>query len=208
MGWKPVIRKAVYRGRTPWLTLVIALIATLSLLIPGAGRAVEYDRDLLTSGQLWRIATCHFTHFNGEHFGWCLLATLVLGAACEMLNRRLFLAATVSSMLLIPVALFEFEPHVHSYRGLSGIASTLFVLLLFEILRRRLRERAWVPFAAATALGVAFVAKILLEMRFGVTIFVGNAHRPFDPVPAAHLCGVVVAAMALGWSVVMYGARR
>ena len=178
------------------------------MLIPCAARALEYNRDLLVSGELWRIATCHFAHFNGEHFGWCLLATVVLGGACEVLGRRLFVVATVSSILLIPIAIFELEPHLHTYRGLSGIASTLFVLLLFEVLRRRLRQRAWVPFTAAAALGVAFVAKILLELRFSATVFVGNAHRPFDPVPAAHLCGVVVAAMALGWSVVMYGARR
>lgn len=192
----------------PWLTIVIALTASAAMLIPGAGRALEYGRDLLATGELWRIATCHFAHFTAGHFGWCLLATLVLGGACEMLNRRLFLFAGVSSILLIPTALFELAPNVHSYRGLSGIASTFFVLLLFEVLHRRLRERAWVPSAAAAALGVAFVAKILLEMRFDVTVFVANASRPFDPVPAAHLCGVVVAAMALGWSVVRPASRR
>jgi rhomboid family GlyGly-CTERM serine protease len=192
----------------PWVTLLIALTASAAMVFPGAGRALQYDRDLLTSGQLWRIATCHLVHFNGEHFGWCLLATIILGGACEMLGRRLFLVATVSSILLIPIAMFEREPHVHTYRGLSGIASTFFVLLLFEVLRRRLRERAWVPLAAAGALGVAFVAKILLEMRFGVTIFVSNASRTFDPVPAAHLCGVLVAVLALGWSVVRPSPRR
>ena len=194
--------------RTPWLTLIVALIASAGITIPSAGPALEYHRDLLAPGQLWRIATCHFAHFTAEHFGWCMLATILLGGVCEMLNRRLFVVASVCSILLIPIALFEFESDVHTYRGLSGVASTLFVLLLFEVLRRRLRERAWVPCAAAAALGVSFVAKILLEMSFGVTVFVGNANRAFDPVPVAHLCGVVVAALALGWSVVRGAPRR
>ena len=109
----------------PWVSLVVALVASAAMLIPGAGRALAYDRDLLTSGQLWRIATCHFTHVTPEHFGWCLLATVVLGGACEMLGRRMFLVATVSSILLIPIALFQFERQVHTYRGLSGIALPL-----------------------------------------------------------------------------------
>jgi rhomboid family GlyGly-CTERM serine protease len=178
------------------------------MLVPAAGGAIEYNRELIADGELWRIVTCHFPHFTAGHFGWCLLATVVLGAICEVLDRRLFAIATVTSMILIPVALFEFEPAVNAYRGLSGVASTLFVVLLLDVLRRQLAQRDWLPLAAAAALGVLFVAKIVLEMSFGVTVFVANAGRTFDPVPVAHLCGVACALAAVGCSVVRCGARQ
>lgn len=193
--------------RLPYITLAVALLAAGTMMVPAAGQLLEFNRDALANGQLWRTATCHLTHFSRDHFGWCLLAMLVLGAACEMIHRRLFLAVLVASTLLIPIALFVFSPGLHTYRGLSGVDSALFALLLLEILRQRAKERHWIALAAAVGLGIAFLAKIVLEMQFGVTFFVNNFSRQFNPVPLAHLVGIVSVAITVLLSTVRCNER-
>jgi rhomboid family GlyGly-CTERM serine protease len=176
------------RFRLPYITLAIAALAAIATA--AAPGALDYQRQLIHSGEVWRIVTCHLAHFPGEHFGWCMVALLVLGIGCETLDRPAFLATTLFSAVSIPLALAMFAPGLRDYRGLSGIESAWFVLLLVELLQRKAEERAWLGVAAAAALGVAFVAKIALEMR-GVTMFVSNPSRQFQPVPLAHLLGVI-----------------
>ena len=45
-------------------------------------------RRALQAGEIWRLATCHLTHWNAEHLQWDLLMFVVLGAVCELRNPR------------------------------------------------------------------------------------------------------------------------
>ena len=150
-------------------TLSLTLLAIAAALLPGS--ALELQRG----GAPWRIVTCHFTHFTFEQLAWDALVLLALGIACE--KRAGFRATLLASAIVVPLAVLAFAPDVSTYRGLSGIDSALFALLLMSEWRR-----SW-PIA------VAFVAKIVIEMTTGSTLFVSGA--AFAPVPIAHVAGAV-----------------
>jgi hypothetical protein len=92
-------------------------------------------------------------------------------------------------MGLISVLLPWISPEIGSYRGLSGVDSGLFVLLLMQLAGDgvRRKERIWV---ALPGLGLAaFLGKIAYEYLTGATLFVDSAAAGFVPLPAAHLLG-------------------
>src|SRR5262249_8798336 len=96
---------------TPLLTCV-AVAATLF----GAD-ALELRRG----GAMWRVVTCHFTHFSYEQLAWDAVAFLLLGLACERRHRAAFHATLLASIVFVPIAVLVFTPEVVAYRGLSGI---------------------------------------------------------------------------------------
>jgi membrane associated rhomboid family serine protease len=152
--------------------------------------------QLEPDGPLWQLLTCHFTHWTYEQLAWDAVAFLALGAACARRNRAAFHATLLASAILVPLAVLAFAPEVIAYRGLSGLDSALFVLLVLECgggsHRSWLRQRSW-RFAiesggyAAALLG--FIAKIAFEMHTGATVFAGSV----TPVPVAHIAGAVSA---------------
>ena len=80
-------------------------------------------------------------------------------------------------------------PDIESYRGLSGLDSALFTLLVISNLDRRL------------SLGVGFLAAFLLktayEMATGATVFVSSS-PDIASVPLAHAVGALMG-MLLSW---------
>jgi rhomboid family GlyGly-CTERM serine protease len=154
---------------------------TLTLLTLAAALELERRAGNQRGGAVWRMATCHFTHFTYEQLAWDALVFLILGIACARRNRGAFQATLLASILVVPIAVLAFAPNVTTYRGLSGIDSALFALLLtMESRRSRL--------VALCAAG--FVMKLLFEMTTGATVFVRATD--FAPVPVAHLAGAIV----------------
>src|SRR5260370_24599011 len=102
----------------------LTLLTLAAALIPGS------SLELQRGGAVWRIATCHFTHFTYEQLAWDALVFLVLGIACARRNRGAFQATLLASILLVPIAVLAFTPNVTTYPGLSAIDSGLFALLL------------------------------------------------------------------------------
>ncbi len=131
-----------------------------------------------------RLLTCHFTHFSYEQLAWDAFAFLLLGIACERRNRAAFHATLLASAIVIPIAVLLFAPNVTAYRGLSGIDSALFALLL-TLERRRSRM--------VMLCAVAFAAKIAFELTTGSAVFVSDMGADVVSVPIAHLAGALVA---------------
>jgi rhomboid family GlyGly-CTERM serine protease len=156
-------------------TISLTLLAVAAALLPGS------SLELQRGGPVWRIVTCHFTHFTYEQLAWDALVFLVLGIACARRNRGAFQATLLASILVVPIAVLTFAPEVTTYRGLSGIDSALFALLLTMEWRR-----SWL--VALCAAG--FAMKLIFEMTTGATVFVSGA--AFAVVPVAHLAGAVV----------------
>jgi rhomboid family GlyGly-CTERM serine protease len=156
-------------------TISLTLLTLAAALIPGS------SLELQRGGAVWRIVTGHFTHFTYEQLAWDALVFLILGIACARHNRGAFQATLLASIIVVPIAVLAFAPDVTTYRGLSGIDSALFALLLtMESRRSRL--------VALCAIG--FAMKLLFEMTTGATVFVSAAD--FAPVPVAHLAGAIV----------------
>src|SRR5438552_3328120 len=112
------------------------------LLLPN----LEWQRG----GALWRIVTCHCSHFTYQQLAWDAAVFVLLGAACARRNRGAFQATLLASIVIVPMAVLLFAPDVATYRGLSGVDCALFALLVASS-RSRL----------AIVCGIAFVAKTL-----------------------------------------------
>ncbi|HEV7485999.1 MAG TPA: rhomboid family intramembrane serine protease [Thermoanaerobaculia bacterium] len=152
----------------------LTLLAIAAALLPGSWL------ELQRGGAVWRIATCHFTHFTYEQLAWDALVFLLLGILCARANRGAFRATLLASMVIVPIAVLAFTD-VTTYRGLSGIDSALFGLLLVTEWRRS---------RIVALCGVAFAAKMIFEMKTGAAIFVHSG--AFVAVPVAHIAGVSV----------------
>jgi rhomboid family GlyGly-CTERM serine protease len=161
-------------------TLLLTLAALAAALVDGS--LLELQRG----GPWWRIFTCHFTHFTYEQLAWDAAALLALSAACERRDRAAFHATLLASAIAVPLAVLAFAPHIETYRGLSGIASGLFALLLMLEARRS---------KALLLCGLAFFLKLAFELATASAMFVGNMGDGVAPVPAAHAAGAVAGVM-------------
>lgn len=176
----------------PFLALflfVLALVPGVFSCVPGW---IEYDRVAIAQGQLWRLFSGHWAHFNLDHLAWDGAVFLALGIACERNSRARFLVCVSASALLISAAVWFFLPGLRVYRGLSGIDSALFALLVMDVLREKWQQKEWAWTAAGAFLGAAFFAKIIFEMGTGTTFFVDSTAAGMVPVPLAHLAGLVI----------------
>ena len=176
-------------ARSPLLTLALALFALLASL-PAVATGLELTRADVAAGEGWRLFTGHFTHWTAAHFVWDWLAFVALGAALEPKGRRRLGALLLCSALAIGGAFLLFEPHLHTYRGLSGLDSALFGLAWTLVLRRSVTQRGRLAARtlAIAALGAGFVGKLAWELVTQSALFM-PANSPFVPVPLAHAIG-------------------
>ena len=179
--------------RIPWFTLGFSVLALAVHCMPALTLAGQFDRAAIAHGQVWRFFTAHLTHFGDDHLRWDLLAFLVLGALAEHVSRPAFLITLGASAVIITTGVWIAQPQFATYRGLSGIDSAIFGLVIADLLVAGWRERH--PFSIAVgALALAgFAAKCAFEIATGGTVFVETAGE-FAPVPLAHLLGLVCGA--------------
>ncbi len=188
-------------GRFPSASLLLSTLALVLYFLPGAGELFEYSRQALADGEIWRLVSCHWTHWSTEHLLWDVVAFGVLAALAEVqLGRRLLLVCLVTAAVAIPVVIWLVLPTMEIYRGLSGLDSTLFVLIALFHARRLFRPNALSavplePLIWAGALGL-FVCKVLYEALSGTALFVGSGGTDVVVVPLAHLVGGAIGALA------------
>lgn len=174
------------------ITVVIAAIAQLS---PALRSALIFDRDAVTQGEIWRVATASLVHFSWWHLGGD--AAVLIPACWLMRERRLseVLMLIVGASIAGAVFVLQFSPELRWYGGLSAV------------------DHAVVAYAALLALGrrgsgriLAAAALLVLGARLGVD----TAH--VRELAIADRGPVVVAAMshlgAVVFAAVMAAARR
>ncbi len=164
--------------------------AAIRFLVPEVDQWLRYERDAVVGGQLWRLVTGNWTHWSIDQLWWNVVALAALGAACERRGRGRFLICVGASALLVLLAVWGLAPAVETYRGLSGIASALFVLLAVSFLREEANgDRITSTLAALALLG--FGAKVAFEVASGRTVFV-DARSGAVVLPLAHVVGGLV----------------
>ena len=169
--------------KTPYLTLLLSLLALLLFLVPGAGPLFQWERALMLS-EPWRWFLGHLTHWNPNHLVWDLIMFAAVGAFCEWRDRRSFVMCLAAAMISISAGVGIFLPQISYYRGLSGLDSALFVLMALHLASL---AKPGIRRLACLAL-VGFVAKLVFETVMGHNVFVQN-QAVFVPVPIAHLIG-------------------
>lgn len=196
-----MISRANFRAvarRTGCVSLLLGAAALAIYFLPDISQHLQYDTTAIAAGQVWRIVTCHFTHWSFDHLAWDAGALVALGLLCEVPYRRAFVACMTLSAVLVPLAVWTFLPAMSTYRGLSGIDSALFVLLAVSILGESIAERRRMWAAGSGLVLVAFAGKIAFECLSGATLFVDSVATSMIPVPLAHLVGGLIGAICGG----------
>jgi len=180
----------------PYLSLLTVVFSLILLPINNAAKYLQYDRAAIGAGQFWRIITGHWTHWSFDHFLWCAITFIALGAVCERIDRKGFAVSLALSIIIVPVFCWFADPAMHFYRGLSGLCSSVFMVGAIQMARKARTEhnRAGVILPALAAL--LFFAKIFFEFINGQALFVHSSDI-FTPVPLAHLSGCLVGMIAV-----------
>ncbi len=178
--------------RLPLITLCLTAVSLAVHFFHPIRPHLLYTRANLLDGEFWRLVTCHWVHLNTDHLLWSTSTFLLLGAICEIINRRRYLLTVGLSSILIPTAIWVGTPNLQVYGGLSGLDCALYSLVIVMVIRLEnpSRNRIWKIFYAVML--ILLPAKIIYEMTSGLTYFVNNAHTEMVPVPLSHLVGGIV----------------
>ncbi len=193
MSTPAIGRESIDPRRLPCLTALCTAAAILAYAIPGAAALLSYNRAI--THDVWRVLSCHWVHWNNEHFLWSVGTFAVLGVLCEREQRKAFLLCVGGSAVLIPLALWVFMPGMDTYAGLSGLDSALFTFVAITLLRHKVREREWLQAGIGGFLILAFTGKTGFEFVTNATVFV-DAESGLLPVPLAHAVGCAVGVLA------------
>ena len=140
----------------------ITFLAALFGLLPEPWQGVlEYRRDPVLSGEIWRLLSAHLTHLNPAHLLMNLAGLWLIWFLFLSREKVLPLCLIVWPLLLLgpSLGLLALQPEITWYRGLSGALHGLLLLAL-------LRQRAWRSLGG-TGLLILFAAKLLWEQTFG-----------------------------------------
>ena len=171
--------------RLPGVALLLTLTALAVYAVPSLLNRLQFERTDIAAGQWWRLLTCHFTHWSLDHLFWDLLVFAVLGVICERINRACMLACLALSSAAISIAVWWLAPELSHYRGLSGLDSAFFTLLVSMIARTAITEKRWGGLAMPVLMLVLFGAKVFYEAASGATIFADHTAGGFVPAPPA-----------------------
>lgn len=178
--------------RRPWGAALLAAIAvSVIFLVPGLAGDLEYTREAVAGGQVWRLVTCHLTHWTAEHLLWDLAAFALLLIASLRVSSRQTMVVLAVSALTIPAGVWLMLPDMMQYRGLSGVDSALFLFLAIhtaKTLRARPERKELI---VVYGLMVAFALKTAFELTTGETVFVSSMGENVVGVPLAHMIGAL-----------------
>ena len=180
---------------SPIFTLLLGVLASAIAMSPQMTSWLQFDRSAILDGEIWRTLTGHLTHWSASHLFWDMLMFLALAGVIELFSRRQFLIYLASVSLFISLLVFIVLPEMTFYRGLSGIDSGLFMLLVVILYRRKAAGQDLLHKIPYILLGLLIVGKISYELSTAQAIFVQPSDL-FVPVPLAHLGGAFV-----GWIV-------
>lgn len=107
-----------------WL-LLVGLCFVLQLL---PTETVYFERQQIAQGELWRLLSGHFVHFNWSHFSLNMAGLFMVWLFFRHYQRQAYwMLGVVLIALLCSVGLYA-DGQLASYVGLSGVLHGLFML--------------------------------------------------------------------------------
>ena len=173
---------------------VLIVGAVLLSLAPALTPWLQHDRATWSDGEWWRLLTCHLVHWSPSHLLWDAGPFLVIALA---LGRDAYArrgAVLVCSALAIPIVVSILQPQLESYRGLSGLVSATFALLVTRRLADAVHRRDGRSIVLPAVLIALFGAKLVFELLTESAVFVDSGAGGFVAVPLAHVVGALVGA--------------
>jgi rhomboid family GlyGly-CTERM serine protease len=119
--------------RNYWLYLgLFSLVLLLAVVEPVSSNYLMFDRQLINSGEIWRLFSAHFVHLSNAHMLGNLLAVCLLGyIAGEYLNNVRGVLLLLWCVLVVGLGLYFFADHLQRYVGLSGVLHGLLLVAPF-----------------------------------------------------------------------------
>lgn len=172
----------------PIWSLTLALLACFIVPASPLSQLLQFERSALAAGELWRLITCHWTHFNNEQLFWDVLAFVGFAAVCERQSRSAFFLCLLSAALVVPLAVWLTHPEILIYRGISGLDVALFLCAACTYFLDNFGRQKWLAAALAGMAITIFLGKTCFEFASQSTLFV-QQNADFIPIPLAHLAG-------------------
>lgn len=183
--------------RLPWICGVFGVAACLLALLPvSVLEFLQYDRERILAGELWRLFTGHFVHWTSSHLLWDVAVFVACGLFLEWIRRRLLALILLVGPVLISGALILLQPDMATYRGLSALDMSLFAAVCLQAMSYcKLRNKQLLWLIWGFALFTSFL-KPVVELFSGGALFVSNFGDGIQTSPLAHMLGVLVAVAA------------
>lgn len=153
--------------------------------------ALEYHRDGVASGELWRLVTGQLVHWSTAMLVADVAVLLVAGFFLARRSRRLLMMCLLLSVGTVAAAVHFLAPELVRYRGSSGIATALLVACALD-----LAGTPGTPRRAAIAALVVGAAKLAYELATGISLSSGTLPPGVRVAPVAHLAGAASGAVA------------
>ena len=178
--------------------LLLALLCLMLAWLPEPlQQALQYQRDAIGNGQLWRLLSGHLLHSNN----WHLLMNLAGLLLAMLLHSHYYRAASLCLQwalcaLLIAVAMYLYSADIAIYVGLSGLLHSMLTLGALRDIQLKMTT-GWLLLAG-------LLIKVSFEQWQGPDAKLAeliNASVAID----AHLYGVC---SGLGLGLLLYGWQR
>lgn len=171
---------------------MVGVIALTALLEPISTQWLQFDRELIGHGEIWRFLSAHWVHASPNHSISNSLGVLLLAyLAGSSLNNRFGLILVVLTTSFVGLCLYLFSRDLNYYVGLSGAQHGLLLVAPFISKQYSLRM--------ATVIGGVILAKTIWEQ----SPFYDDM-AAFDLIGArvavdSHLFGCIAGLLCLFW---------
>ncbi|HKI62511.1 MAG TPA: rhombosortase [Mariprofundaceae bacterium] len=176
------------------LGVCFALICWIVWFLPDTtSSTLAFDRQAIVAGQLWRLWTCHVTHFSWQQLSIDSSVVAILGYTVQRHMKAMHLMALFTLALpLVSLAIFWLVPDMLHYRGASGIGAMLWMMAACQMLLQSRRYSAyfWLGIIFLTLLFAKLIGEAFLGMQ-AVSALPGNVQVAWQ----AHLFGAIIGGM-------------
>ncbi|HEY3488056.1 MAG TPA: rhombosortase [Gammaproteobacteria bacterium] len=188
-----VWKRHLHAYSLPLFLLLLALIGQ------GLGwkESLQYQRQAVLEGEIWRLWTAHLVHLSWRHY-WLNAAGLVLVWLLfgQLLAVAVWCRHFIVTGFCISAGFLLLNPELVWYVGLSGVLHAAFMIGLLAGARGQLRFTLLVL--------LIFVGKIIFEQISGP--LPGSTRAAGGPVVvAAHLYGAIAGALSYA---IQYGFQK
>jgi rhomboid family GlyGly-CTERM serine protease len=136
-------RRIDWPAARPGLALLAFCLLPL-LLSEAAIARLEYRRDAVLAGEIWRLWSGHCVHFTAAHAMLDGLACMILATGLQLAGQsRRLLPRLVVIAPLLTLTLLIAVPEMAIYRGASGVAMALLAATWLTLWQYQQRWRPW-----------------------------------------------------------------
>ena len=180
-----------------WVPLLLCAVSVWIHFSGGFAEALQYDRAGLHQLQLYRLVSGHFTHWTLRHmvydtffYGLLTLFYFVFHQGTSS-GIRLYGIYILTLSFGTAGIVYFLHPHILYYRGLSGLDWGLYGIFAIQLWKLR----HWFWRNSAVLMVLLFGIKLVIQIKAGQSMFVGDMGPGVVNMPGVHAAGVIGGAL-------------